>query len=252
MHGGICGHLLSDVLDQLNMGRLNPNADRSNVGSSTICKLCYNNLRLCPPAEEVITTVAVAIARDSEPDKAKNPSAQEVAAPTDAKSPPVRKQAAPTEASNSSPPAPARVSSVINLSTTKKRTQTTSLGGKSTDKSGNKRVATKRLATGRKRYTSQEKLHILDEIARKETTQTAVCKEYGCEKTSVRRWKNERAKLEEAVAEEGRAKMKANLKNDPLRRVKDGVRAFYELNNTMPKDLKIPITREYVSLNACL
>ena len=56
------------------------------------------------------------------------------------------------------------------------------------------------------------------------------------------------------VEEQGRVKKKKTLTNDGFKRVKDWLYAFYELNNTMPKDLKIPIAREFIagSCNLCL
>ncbi len=56
------------------------------------------------------------------------------------------------------------------------------------------------------------------------------------------------------VEEQGRVKKKKTLTNDGFKRVKDWLYAFYELNNTMPKDLKIPITRDFIvgPCNHCL
>ncbi len=44
---------------------------------------------------------------------------------------------------------------------------------------------------------------------------------------------------------ERRGDMKRQLNTDGLKRVKVGLYKFYELNDTMPKSLRIPLTHEY-------
>ena len=51
--------------------------------------------------------------------------------------------------------------------------------------------------------------------------------------------------VQQQVGQEGRGSMTHTRKQDGLKRIKDGPKAFNELNNNLPKDLKLPISSEY-------
>lgn len=93
-----------------------------------------------------------------------------------------------------------------------------------------------------KEFTNEEKLFILDEVARKTCSQEEICAKYGTSRQTIANWKRKRAELEKAVKEEGKGKKKKILANDPLIRVKCAIQKFYDLNEQLPKDLQIPIT----------
>ena len=92
-------------------------------------------------------------------------------------------------------------------------------------------------------FTTQQKLDILYEIDRRETTVAAIRKKHNVPKQTLTGWRRKREAMRKAV-EEGALKKRRLYINDGLKRINDGLRAFYDLNESMPKALKIPITRE--------
>ena len=69
-----------------------------------------------------------------------------------------------------------------------------------------------------------------------------LCKKHGTNRTSVGKWKALRPQIEKQIEDQYRgAKFQMRL-DDGLLRIKDGIRTFYEPNNSMPKALKLPIT----------
>jgi transposase-like protein len=92
--------------------------------------------------------------------------------------------------------------------------------------------------------TNQQKLDILNDSDKKVSTITAICDKYGVHRNTVGQWKKDSDKIRKEVEEEGRANKRRTFSDDGLRRVRHGIRAFYELNETLPKSLKLPRTRE--------
>merc|ERR1719232_1091683 len=56
--------------------------------------------------------------------------------------------------------------------------------------------------------------------------------------------------MRKEVEDEGKGKKKRLYPNDGLKRIKAELRAFYDLNETMPEDLKIPITQSVIAKKA--
>ena len=107
---------------------------------------------------------------------------------------------------------------------------------------------------GRKRRTRfdlHKKIAILDEIDQKTSTQEAVYKKYGTTRQSVRRW--DREKIQMHIDEQScRGTQIRIVERDGLKRVKDGLRAFYESNDLMRNDLNSEYHHVDFSLHACL
>ena len=73
-----------------------------------------------------------------------------------------------------------------------------------------------------------------------------VADKHGTSGQVVRRWHLEREKIERQIKEDHRgAKKQVENKKDGLKRIKKGIRAFYDINRTMPKDLILPITGKF-------
>mmetsp|Transcript_1535 Transcript_1535/g.2933 ORF Transcript_1535/g.2933 Transcript_1535/m.2933 type:complete len:455 (+) Transcript_1535:113-1477(+) len=96
----------------------------------------------------------------------------------------------------------------------------------------------------REAYSISEKLAILDEIDQKVLSQEFICKKYGTTRNSVSIWRNNREEYERQVAEDKRGKKKTVLHNDGLRRIKNGLKTFYEFNMTLPPESRIPLSGE--------
>lgn len=91
---------------------------------------------------------------------------------------------------------------------------------------------------GRKRRTRfdlHQKIAILDEIDQKTSTQEAVLKKYGTTRQSVRRW--DREKIQKHIDEQSRGTQIRIVERDGLKRVKDGLREFYESNDLVRNEL---------------
>ena len=95
-----------------------------------------------------------------------------------------------------------------------------------------------------KEYSIKDKLAILDEIKLGMASQEAICKQRGVSRRSVANWKKQEVQFLKVAAEDGRGGLMRVHATDKLSRIKDGVRKFYDLNNALPKALKIPITRK--------
>jgi len=198
MHGGICGHNFTDVLDSLDKTKLHKDEDETH-SIALICLPCYHDLLLT----KIITSPAPA-----------NTSA--AATPT------------------------------IALTTTEpmKKAQTTLAGSKQKATEDNAKPAPKKKCKTKVVLTNQQKLDILNELDNKVITIAAVCDKYGMHHNAVGRWKKNWDNFRKQVEEEGPANKKKASADDGLRRVRLGIRAFYELNETLPKSLKLPLTRE--------
>ena len=151
-------------------------------------------------------------------------------------------EAGTTEASAG--PTPVQANGVIDLTAQKKRIQTLLPGTKAVGDGPDSKECKKASPKKYQVFLNQDKLNILDEIDRKESTQIAICARHGVSRVSIGTWQKNRDEFKRVVVEEGRANLKRLHCNDPLKQVKDKVRTFYELNESMPKDLKIPITCE--------
>mmetsp|Transcript_14544 Transcript_14544/g.31052 ORF Transcript_14544/g.31052 Transcript_14544/m.31052 type:complete len:103 (+) Transcript_14544:812-1120(+) len=70
----------------------------------------------------------------------------------------------------------------------------------------------------------------------------ALCNKQGTNCTSVGKWKALQPEIEKQIEDQRRGAMTQMREDDGILQIKDGIRAFYELNNSMPKALKIQIT----------
>jgi transposase-like protein len=91
---------------------------------------------------------------------------------------------------------------------------------------------------------SQIKLDILNDLDNKVSTIAEVFRKYGVHHNAVGGWKNQWEKIRREVEEEGHANKKCVLQDDGLMRIRLDIEAFYELNETLPKSLKLPIMGE--------
>jgi hypothetical protein len=158
--------------------------------------------------------------------------------------------AATTDTAAATAPAAGRADSFIAIKAPAK------LGGKK----NNTKQQPKKPKKGRKDFSIKRKLEILAEIRRKVTSQKAIIRREGTSKSAVNRWKLEENMMVKQMEEERRGAMKRQLKIDGLKQVREGLHKFYDLNDTMPKSLCIPLTREcYVfalfflnAMNVCI
>ena len=124
------------------------------------------------------------------------------------------------------------------------KTQTYFTGSKQVASSKNAMPENKKPHKTRFAIASQIKLDILNDLDNKVSTIAEVCWKYGVHRNAVGGWKKQREKIRREVEEEGRAKKKCALQDDCLMRIRLGIWAFYELNESLPKSLKLPITHE--------
>jgi hypothetical protein len=96
-----------------------------------------------------------------------------------------------------------------------------------------------------KTFTIRQRLNILAEIRRGVHTQKEILLRVGASKSAMHRWKQEEPNLIKQLEEEHCGGWKKMFVNDGLKQVEDGWDKFYELNETMPKTLHIPLTRKY-------
>jgi hypothetical protein len=68
----------------------------------------------------------------------------------------------------------------------------------------------------------------------------------------VKRWKTMQEEWRVEVTKHMGGKSKRLYTNDGLKRVKDVLQEFYNLNHNMPKDLKLPITLSIITSLAVL
>jgi hypothetical protein len=67
----------------------------------------------------------------------------------------------------------------------------------------------------------------------------------------MKRWKKKQGEWKVEVTKHMGGKSKRLYANNGLKRVKDGLHEFYNLNHNMPKDPKLPITCEYYYIFSC-
>lgn len=93
-------------------------------------------------------------------------------------------------------------------------------------------------------YTNEEKLKIVEKyskLANHGGFKAAYAQQKGVHPRTITRWRKDKKKLEQAVAD-GRAKKKTVFKGDSLLRVKLGLKTFYAENERLPKEHKLPIS----------
>ena len=130
----------------------------------------------------------------------------------------------------------------------------------------NRNVVTANIIQGsnkknRKEYTASEKLHFLsllgnnnveggpnppadgdDEQPQQPLTAKQLCEKYQVSKSSLHRWKQQRSRLEELVAEEGLGDRKRYTK-DLLLKVKTELKTFVEENSAKDPESRLEINR---------
>jgi hypothetical protein len=141
----------------------------------------------------------------------------------------------------------AAVGSTVTTDTTSAAT-TGSGAGAGADSERNTKQRPKKAKKETKTFSIKRRLEILAKIRRSVTSQKAIIEREGTSKSAVCRWKGEESTLLKQIEGERRGDMKRQLKTDGLKRVKVRLYKFYELNDTMPKSLRIPLTREYYVL----
>ena len=67
----------------------------------------------------------------------------------------------------------------------------------------------------------------------------------------MKRWKKKQEEWKVEVTKHMGGKSNKLYASNGLKRVKDALHEFYDLNHNMPKDLKLPITREYYYIFSC-
>ena len=100
---------------------------------------------------------------------------------------------------------------------------------------------------GKQVYTIKQKMQILGEWNEKQNgtgRKESVAKKYGVHVTTIRRWKKQEKELIKASEELGRGDKKT-MHTDYLKRIVHGLELFYEANERMPRDLKLPLTGMY-------
>ena len=201
MHGGMCGHLLSELPDDVDIDpdRL---SDRGKglitSPSALICKFCTERLNKYRPDPPVVVAVALAAPHGT----------------TTSIQPPATATPIPAQ------PKPTKRQPIAQ----------------------HRQKSSKKLKKSRTELTIHQKLAVLDEINLGGATQNVICKKWGISKQSVIKWKKKREQLQLEADAKGKGKTMRLRTNDGLKRIKDGLDYFYDLNDEMPKDLKIPIT----------
>ena len=83
-------------------------------------------------------------------------------------------------------------------------------------------------------------------------SQEDILKKYDVNRKVYRQWVKNRKSITKLVEEEGQGKHKKIVHNDPLERVKQAVKAFFDANENMPKDAKIPVMCSVITSRALL
>ena len=254
-----CSQLLQDILPHLDLRRL-PNhvpTKLEDIRYEVVCILCIEEYKKVQEDANtrMATSAAAAAATTNNGNDDMPPLAQDGntlddddsdnESEDDGPSSQQRKAATSVVVARGSKQAPSETSKKK-----KKKKQITLDGKKPASNDGAKRATKKRKE--RVEFTIDEKLNILKEIDKKEMTQVQICAKYKTTKSTVTGWKRNRAQLEQAQQEQYRGKKKQMYQNDGLKRVKDGLVAFYELNENMPKALKLPITRKLFNYVCCM
>ena len=97
-------------------------------------------------------------------------------------------------------------------------------------------------------FTIKEKLQILqvwNETKNGTGRKSSVAKRFDVDQTTIRRWKKKEAQMKEALEVLGRGEKKT-LHKDHLQRISHVLGLFYETNERMPRDLKLPLTGMYM------
>mmetsp|Transcript_10728 Transcript_10728/g.26474 ORF Transcript_10728/g.26474 Transcript_10728/m.26474 type:complete len:399 (+) Transcript_10728:76-1272(+) len=121
---------------------------------------------------------------------------------------------------------------------------------KEEDKDANPTPKVRKAYKKRVEFLHQDKLNILDEIDSKVTTEAVIREKYGISRCTIHNWKKSREKIRVEVEDKGRGEKMRIDRCDGLQRVKDGLYAFYELNNTLPETMKVQITCGVISRKA--
>jgi hypothetical protein len=103
----------------------------------------------------------------------------------------------------------------------------------------------------RKDFTLQQRIKMINEIDAG-ASQISIADKYGISRESLRLWRKNRKSIEEQISCKNKENIKRVMSSDPLSRIASGLLIFYELNQNMPKDFKIPITSEWHGLLYCL
>lgn len=143
-------------------------------------------------------------------------------------------------------------SGTIPNATTQNNTQTTTTKTNTHKKNSTRKhnkVTTAKTRKAKKFYSLTQKLAILEEVDRKHESQEAIAARLGTTRKSIAMWKKDREKMKRQVSEEGRGQM-SRMHSDGLKRIKDELKAFKDLNDNMPEDLKITITGAIISTKA--
>ena len=231
MHGAGfgCGHEYGYVLDKLDTSRLSANAKAiKNITSETICLKCY----------EILTNFAIELddGDDNDDDDGDDDDGNDDDGDDDDDDdkPSCGKNSDTTE------------QAADKILPTKRRANGDAVKKKTKKNKGSSSSSEGKL---RKEFTVTEKLNILSEYRKKTSSRAGIISKYNCSKSSLSRWKKMESQLKEELAKSrGGGATKRLNSNDGLCRVKNGLLNFYELNESMPKALKIPITRE---IDAC-
>ena len=84
--------------------------------------------------------------------------------------------------------------------------------------------------------TAAEKLDILTQLDDKVSTVGGIVQKYGIHCNSIANWRKNQDKIQSQVEDEGQANKRRAVRDDGLMRVRVGIRSFYELNESLPKN----------------
>mmetsp|Transcript_12391 Transcript_12391/g.21463 ORF Transcript_12391/g.21463 Transcript_12391/m.21463 type:complete len:383 (-) Transcript_12391:294-1442(-) len=218
MHGApLRGFKFVSVLSLLDASKIHPDADKHSP-DATICTRCFNELS-CAPGTEDAAMISDASNRNGNE---------------------IRRVPA--------------CEKVIRLNPQKKEAQTIAEEVAAADdyadedmrKTTKKRRKRKASPKERVELTNRQKLAILDEIDRKITSQKAVVAKYGINRNTIYYWRKNKDMIKQSIEEEGRGDMKRVQANDGLMRIRDGVRAFFDVGAY----LNLPLTRAAIAAKA--
>eukprot|EP00581_Thalassiosira_minuscula_P007496 CAMPEP_0183710090 /NCGR_PEP_ID=MMETSP0737-20130205/5943_1 /TAXON_ID=385413 /ORGANISM="Thalassiosira miniscula, Strain CCMP1093" /LENGTH=756 /DNA_ID=CAMNT_0025938313 /DNA_START=74 /DNA_END=2344 /DNA_ORIENTATION=+ len=101
------------------------------------------------------------------------------------------------------------------------------------------------------RLSTRQKLDLLDELDKKETTQVAIMRKYNVARACFPNWRKKREEWSRLLElEPGKGEKTRVHVNDPLKRIKEGLRAYLELNIALPEESKVPVTLSVISNKA--
>ena len=114
------------------------------------------------------------------------------------------------------------------------------------------KAVTKKKAKEIKTFSLKEKKQILDLVKGSDGSKGTMsvkeaCNKFGCSRQSLNKWSKKRTEINEQAEKNGT--FTKVIKNDPLERVKIGIKEFFELNNKMIHHTKINITgKKYIGM----